>query len=64
MVVRQSYICGEDRITVRFEYNHDGAIVSTTEIDEDAEMYKDEYITPRATVTPEFMSKVIKVVRN
>lgn len=59
MRVRQSYVCGKDRVTVRFEYNPAGVIVSTTEIKEDAEILKDEYTTPRVEVTPEFFNKVI-----
>ena len=59
MIVRQSYVCGDDRITVRFEYNHVGIIVYTTEIKEDAEILKGEYTVPRAEVTPEFFNKVV-----
>ena len=59
MKVRQTYICGDDRITVRFDYNPAGVIVSTTEIKKDTEILKDEYITPKVEVTPDFFNKVI-----
>lgn len=58
MIIRQTYTCKSEMITIRFHYSEDSSIESAEDVDRFEGFYENELTVPDAEVTRDFFDHV------